>query len=344
MSADPVDFYRRLLGENTASLEAVCVTYARGADADGMIRAFGGDPADAPEMTLDEHAEEMARHRYGSVPQAVLVTCEGDWLVSVEDNGFQGSRPEVLRPLSRDAPAMSVFWNVNGANEFAYAVNGRKAVSFDMNHPGERHGADAHLLDREIDALPFGLERQGYPAGLTLAERLTGVRITGELLSRRFRRAVLTPVPADLVPDALAGHPVLAEPLIRRLLADPSAEALPAVRLRIAESIADDAGIAGEPLIAEVLDVLARSAEPSGALRQRLLDRFDEHLSVVTTFGAPVEARSAALQLAHAVADIAAELGPDPDRSRRRLPKGGYRPRQAANQVRIRLLRRIAPM
>lgn len=56
---------------------------------------------------------------------------------------------------------------------------------------------------------------EAYAAGLTLAERVTGVRLTGALPGGIHRRAVPRPVPQDLVPESMIGHPALDEPCVR---------------------------------------------------------------------------------------------------------------------------------
>src|SRR4051812_26437926 len=100
--------YDELLGAYPSSLEqAMCVTYAQGIDEDALIRAFGGDPAAAEPRTLAELEDELNAYPYNRVPSVVLVTRVGDWVVGIEDNGFQGSRPEVLRGASAGGAALS---------------------------------------------------------------------------------------------------------------------------------------------------------------------------------------------------------------------------------------------
>jgi hypothetical protein len=94
-----------------------------------VVGALGGDPSVAPEplaplLTGGPYAEMAA---VGSV---------GDAVVALEFNGFQGSRPEVLRPASHEAVAVSVFWNAKGMSKFAYAVAGDVVTQFEFPSSG----------------------------------------------------------------------------------------------------------------------------------------------------------------------------------------------------------------
>jgi len=131
MTDDVIAHYQQLLQRYPATLEqAMCVTYSQGIDEDAFIRAFGGDPAATETRTLAELGQELSVYRYDQVPSTLLVASVGGWLVGIEDNGFQGSRPEVMRGASAGGTAVSVFWNVNGVNKFTYSVAGRLTVRF----------------------------------------------------------------------------------------------------------------------------------------------------------------------------------------------------------------------
>jgi hypothetical protein len=144
MTGDVIDHYRRLLARYPDSLDqAMCATDAHGIDEDGFIRAFGGDPAATETRTFEELRTELSAYRYDEIPYALLVTAVGDWLVGIEDNGFQGSRPEVMRGASAGGAAVSVYWNVNGANQFTYNVAGRRVTGIDMFDKRDEAAAQA---------------------------------------------------------------------------------------------------------------------------------------------------------------------------------------------------------
>jgi hypothetical protein len=76
----------------------------------------------------------------------VLATRSAGWAVAVEDNGWEGSRPEVLRALSRGTQAVSVYRNVNALGYFSDAVDGQVRVRFELLFPQRRWGSQPDLL------------------------------------------------------------------------------------------------------------------------------------------------------------------------------------------------------
>jgi hypothetical protein len=302
-----IEYYRQFLADRWDIREAVCISYVHGIDDDAMIRAFGGDPADTAPRSARDLGEELARFRYDEVPPVLLVAPVGEWLIGVEYNGFQGSRPEVLRGASAGGAAVSVYWNVNGTNRFAYATGGRTTVGFDMHRPEYRHGAAPDAVAAHLDDLPFGYDGDAYAAGLALAERVTGVRLTGALLDGTFRRAVVRPVPQDLVPEGVVGHPALDEPFVRAVLAAPTVDKLPGISRYLAEAMARDTGVGDVPEVRAALDALRAGTPPDPALRQRVQDLAERYRQGMR------EGRET-LDRVHAALGIAAALDPDPIR------------------------------
>jgi hypothetical protein len=272
MTDADVAYYRDLLdGPWQGLTEAACLTYARGIDEDALISAFGGDPAEAPPRSLEDVGEELMDYHYSEVPNVLALTSVGEWLIGLEINGFQGSRPEVLRAASADGTAVSVFWNVNADNSFQYATHGRTQVGFDLGQPADQYGAEPGALDEHLTGLPLDYGPDAWAAGLALAERVTKVRLPATLLDRQFRCAFLTDVPEDLVHEGLVGNPALDDPFIRAILAEPTADKLPAITRYLAEVIARESGTADVPAIRAALDALAVGARPKPELRQSLL-------------------------------------------------------------------------
>ncbi|MFF4795929.1 hypothetical protein ACFY2M_41050 [Streptomyces sp. NPDC001276] len=82
-----------------ATFTAICTT-----DEDDVIRCFGGDPAQARPGTLSD-----TKDGWDGEKQRIAVSRSGTTVVVVEGNQFQGSREEVLRPLSRLGRTASAF-------------------------------------------------------------------------------------------------------------------------------------------------------------------------------------------------------------------------------------------
>jgi hypothetical protein len=304
MTSDGIDYYRQFLVDRWDIREAVCITFVHGIGEDAMIRAFGGDPADTAPRSARDIGDEFVGLRYDQTPPVLLVAPVDEWLIGVEYNGFQGSRPEVLRGASVGGTAVSVYWNVNGTNRFRYATGGRTSVGFDMHRPEDRHAAAPDALAALLDGLEFGYGGDAYAAGLALAERVSGVRLTGTLLDGTYRRAVLRPVPEDLVPESMVGHPALDEPFVRAVLAAPTADKIPAINRYLVEAIARDTGIEDVPEVRAAIDAV-RAGRPDPALRQRVQDLAERYQQGFR------EGRET-LNRVHAALGVAAALDPDP--------------------------------
>ena len=61
----------------------------------------------------------------GADEPVLAVRDVGTCLLVLEVNGWQGSRPEVLRRISAGARAVSVYWNLSMTTRFSYAVSGQ---------------------------------------------------------------------------------------------------------------------------------------------------------------------------------------------------------------------------
>ena len=86
--------------------DGACITLVGPPDAEGVVRGFGGDLSEARPMSL-------AAVGMPTVDEPTVAVREvGEWLLVVEVNGWQGSRPEVLRRVSAGGRAVSVYWNV----------------------------------------------------------------------------------------------------------------------------------------------------------------------------------------------------------------------------------------
>ncbi|GAA2634024.1 DUF6461 domain-containing protein [Paractinoplanes durhamensis] len=335
MSDSPVPYYTALLDAHPWMREALCLTWACGLGEGDLIRGFGGDPAAAEPMTIAVF-EQLTRSEGLDVVK--VGPAGGEWLLAMEGYGFQGSRREVLRSLSRRGQAVNVYWNINAYNHFSYAQDGRTVTVFDMSGAGDRYGTDPAALDNLMTGLPFHREGDHQAAGLALAERITGCRLTLDLLAATLPSAVFTPVPQDLVPEDLIDHPALADPFLQDLLAEPTRAALPAIGHRMAAIVAEDAGIGDYP---EVQEVLAGSGPPVEAVRERLLARYLGLAAVAEDYSAG-ERRGAALWTMYAIGEINAQLGPDPNPQRRdRMVQGAFHPLRPDLAAQFEVLTRV---
>ncbi|MGI5150804.1 DUF6461 domain-containing protein [Plantactinospora sp. CA-294935] len=231
--------------------EAFCLTFVRDPDEEAVLRRFGVEPASLRSLTGLAEATELP------FDHLVLAGRLDGWVFVLEENGFEGSRTEVLRAVSGGTEAVSVYTNVNGNQRFAYAVDGVLRTGFDPSSPVRRWGEapDALVpLMRQV-GLPehgdAGWSSAGLDAGLRLADLVSGVHLEADRLAGPLSTGRLVPLLRD--PPALPtwmlreDHELLtaitsAPPdLLRRVVA---AEAL---------RRADEAGIATEPVVADAL-------------------------------------------------------------------------------------------
>jgi hypothetical protein len=168
--------------------EAMCITVATRLSPEEVLLAFGADPH-GPTVAL-------ADLDYGeNDPMVAVIPVEGA-VVAIEDNGWEGSRPEVLRPLSAGGRAGSMFWNVNSSMRVSVAEAGRLIGSFDPVDPDQRWGDEPAAVDPLIADLDFDAG-DWIPLGMAVVERFTGVHVTRDILSGIDRVHVIEPVLDD---------------------------------------------------------------------------------------------------------------------------------------------------
>ena len=188
MAADEIGAFGWI--QSTVFRDGACVTLVAPADGGGVVGGFGGDLAGARRTSLAEI--EMP-----SVDEPLVAVRDlGSWLLVVEVNGWQGSRPEVLRRVSAGGRAVSTYWNVNLTTRFSYAVDGRVLTAFEVMSPDRRHGADPDCLEEARAGLPWE-DGEWVPLMLALASRVTGLRIEPEWFDGDFAVMPVSPVDDD---------------------------------------------------------------------------------------------------------------------------------------------------
>jgi Family of unknown function (DUF6461) len=164
--------------------EAFCITLVRGADGVEVLRRFGGEQGQLRTLTLGE-AGELSGSFQAGYPQLVLAARSGGWTVAVEDNGWEGTRPEVLWALSRGTRAVSVYRNVHALSLFRLAVDGALVVQFEPLFPGcagaaSRTAAAADARGRPGPRLPGATPRRARHGGAGPGRAGHGVHLPGD--------------------------------------------------------------------------------------------------------------------------------------------------------------------
>jgi len=182
--------------------ETFCITLVGGLDEAEVLRRFGGERSQPRPLTVVE-AGELSGSFHAGYPQLVLVATTDGWSVAVEDNGFEGGRPEVLRALSGGTQAVSVLDN-DSEGHFSYAADGRVLVQFELLFPQRRWGSQPDLLLLpQMRAVGLDPDWQQPPPGeldtaaLALAERVTGVHLDPSMLDGPLLAAEIAPLLDD---------------------------------------------------------------------------------------------------------------------------------------------------
>ncbi|MFD8421072.1 DUF6461 domain-containing protein [Streptomyces sp. NPDC059466] len=122
--------------------------------------------------------------------QFMAMTTVGDWTLLIEPIGYLGVTEENALPASAGTRWVSHFVNINGVDAFLWAEDTVKRLTFEPGLPDHRWGTTPdELLDamhhsgfQFWDEASDTAESVAAEAAFALAEHLTGVRITPELL------------------------------------------------------------------------------------------------------------------------------------------------------------------
>jgi hypothetical protein len=242
--------------------EAGCVTVVPAADEAAVLKAFGARLETAQPVESLQSAISASE-----LPSAdwVYVARVGDALVVVEDNGYQGTRREVLAPASKASgvhKAAAFFWNVNALTEFAAARRGKIQCSVEIL------GAEPE----DLDGVPRALRRlvleggseEGdmLAAGGALVAAYTEVALSVDMLRGGTIYEIVAPTSALETFDPDDPYPLLPPRVVTAVRALPSA-----VQRRLAEwatvAATREAGVDSEPAVQRVLAALGTGQPPA---------------------------------------------------------------------------------
>ncbi|MGW6024311.1 DUF6461 domain-containing protein [Streptomyces sp. NPDC055099] len=238
--------------------EAATFTVVRGGDEDAVIQAFGGDPAHARPMCL----EDLREHDDGDF---ILVSRSGPAVVVVENNNYQGSREEVLRPLSRLGRTASAFWNVNAVSRLSLAEDGLVSCALDMVVPDDPYGAAPDAWEPLLEGLPARTSGS-WGWGLAAVERATGSRFDDAWVRGPHHAVQITPVPQYVLGQGLIDSPLLQREPFVSYLTDLGPALLGRLRRHAMELAVEHADLSAHPLVVAAL----AAEEAPRAVRDRL--------------------------------------------------------------------------
>ncbi|MFE9902097.1 DUF6461 domain-containing protein [Streptomyces achromogenes] len=183
--------------------EAYCVTLVRGLTPAELLRRLAGraEPALTGTDAVVEAAFDLVRASDGRRQLLAMATvgdsAVGDWTLLIEPNGYTGVTEDRALPASAGTRWVSHFVNINGLDAFLWAEDTVRRLWFEPCFPDERWGTTPDELLDVMRGVGFSFDDDGEPddpgtgdpgtdlsapAAFALAQHLTGVALTPELL------------------------------------------------------------------------------------------------------------------------------------------------------------------
>jgi hypothetical protein len=173
---------------------AYCLTLVRGINPWEVLERLGatGDLEKVTGVSALIKAADVS-------PGFMGVTSVGNWALGIEPDGTVGTTEARVRRLSEATRLVSHSRDTRAADRFCWLEKGTARLCFEPLFPDRRWGSEAHEYVDLMRAVGFRMDpsdeyRQGVQASaaFALAEELTGVLITPELLDNApFECAVI---------------------------------------------------------------------------------------------------------------------------------------------------------
>jgi Family of unknown function (DUF6461) len=209
MAATAADY--TWVAEDPAIFEAYCLTLARSLTPTEFLARIGARPealrtgiSALYEPSYDLWAANARQASYHDDSLFIGVTAVpgngGEWALGVEINGHLGVTPEAIVPLSAGTRLVSHYLN-QARYQFYWVEDGDIRLDFEPASPAYREGSTPDALAGAMQEVGFDLredtELQQHPteAAFALAERLTGVRMTMDLLEGSHYECGIARVP-----------------------------------------------------------------------------------------------------------------------------------------------------
>lgn len=210
----------------------LCLTFIYGSDVDSALRAFGAEPAATASASTGSEvssAPEMPTLRIGTA---------GNWIFALEEHPVpQGTRPEVLRRISAETEAVTIFHEIaKGNHEFAHARDGEVITAVTTSVPPQWHGTQPDRLKAVAEELGLqndtGTGFTDIEVLLALSEGVFGLSLDEETLERPWPSVPVLPVLSDLPDTQSESLRKPGDPVLGLLLERVSDDSLPEVLSR----------------------------------------------------------------------------------------------------------------
>ncbi|MEO3783394.1 DUF6461 domain-containing protein [Actinocorallia sp. B10E7] len=159
--------------------EEHCLTLVRGISAPEFLTRIGAEPGETgvcwedllPELWPQEETDEN-----------IAVAELDGWILGFECIGSLGVNPSVYGPLSAGTELVSHFQNVNHVADFVWVQDGVRRLGFDPVHLRVSRGEPLPVFE-ELKRIGFHIDDADDEVPFSLAEHLTGIDVTAELLT-----------------------------------------------------------------------------------------------------------------------------------------------------------------
>lgn len=185
--------------------ESYCLTLARGLTPTEFLTRIGAQPEQVRtgvevlfEPSMDLWGQSDGDRLLMGVTTAQ--SADGEWALGVEFNGFLGVTEELIVPLSAGTRLVSHYRNVEALGHFYWLEAEDIRLDFEPLFASDRAGSTPDALVDVMCEVGFDLSDDGgnmqpTEAAFALAEYLTGVRVTPELLEQATYTCGVVTVP-----------------------------------------------------------------------------------------------------------------------------------------------------
>lgn len=170
-----------------------CLTCVRQVSTKDLVTGIGATIVS--DVRWDASEAQGEAYRQGGV--GVRIASSDDWSVLIELQSLKGANADWLQEVSQGREAMCFHHSGSGMEMLSYAADGVIVTEFEPAIPARRSGTAPDRLVADMRAVgidPDGAMSDGDlgVAALRLVERVTGVRLTSELvLSGRWPAGVI---------------------------------------------------------------------------------------------------------------------------------------------------------
>jgi hypothetical protein len=197
------------LGQGSVDRSSFCVTFVRGLTQEEVLAGFGADPLVAVNRTLEQAVAGEASPSESFGPYVRVGRSDG-WVFAWEEATHEGTRPEVLRHVSRRRDAVVARHVLDAFAEFGYAADGEVLSELVTIPPFTRTGTepDRFLPLLQQVGLDFGTRGERHVAGempatsdlqrvLAVAELAFGLSLTPQQVEGPWPSARILPLLED---------------------------------------------------------------------------------------------------------------------------------------------------